>query len=322
MFITEERFPFALCDDMIVKWPDQDDNTVWTAAEGNTANERRLSDGTKLVGGLPLAQRISLVWSDNALYLFQYTGTSDVYDSRKIATNCGLISPNGAVSDSNGIVYWMSTHTFHLYNGAVQEIPNVEDIKDFVFNNLRTDQPYLCWAYYDPKFREITFFYVAAGASEPEFSVTYHLGDQCWTPNDWSDFPRNAAARFQHGDTRPYLAGQNGQIYLQEDGYNADGEVIQAYIEWSPIEMADGGVNIDLDGIRIDLKDQVGNVTLTLTAYDTLRGTAVDSDEVTIATDDELLDSAHVRAADRRPAHLRGGGWLFPLRQADRDGQG
>jgi hypothetical protein len=41
----------------------------------------------------------------------------------------------------------------------VPEIPNTADIKDFVFNTLRTDQPYLCWAYYDPKFHEVTFFY-------------------------------------------------------------------------------------------------------------------------------------------------------------------
>lgn len=290
MFITEERFPFALCEDMVVRWPDQEDNTVWTAADDNTANERRVTDGTKLVGGLPLAQRISLIWTDNALYLFQYTGRAAVYDSRKVATNCGLISTNSAVVDSDGIAYWQSSHSFHLYNGAVREIPNVEDIKDFVFDNLRTDQPYLCWGYFDPKFREITFFYIVEGASEPELSVTYHIEDQCWTPNDWSEFPRNSATRFQHGDTRPYLGGQDGFIYLHEDGYNADGAAIAAFIEWSPIEMTDGAVNIDLDGIRMDVHNQVGDLTLSLTAYDTLRGDPVDSDEKTVTEDDELID--------------------------------
>jgi hypothetical protein len=49
-------------------------------------------------------------------------------------------------ADSDGVVYWQLSHTFHLYDGGVQEIPNTADIKDFVFNNLRTDQPYLCWA--------------------------------------------------------------------------------------------------------------------------------------------------------------------------------
>jgi hypothetical protein len=121
-----------------------------------------------LINGLALGQRISLVWSDNALYVFQYTGAASVYDSRKVSTNCGLIAPNAAAADSDGVVFWQSSHTFHLYNGGVQEIPNTADIKDFVFNTLRPDQPYLCWAYYDPKFHEVTFFYVALGASEPD----------------------------------------------------------------------------------------------------------------------------------------------------------
>src|SRR5258708_4153098 len=207
MFITEERFVFALCDNMTVNWPDQNEPTVWTPLDANTANTRRLTDGTKLVNRLALGQRISLVWSDNALYVVQYTGAASDYDSRKVSTNCGLIAPNAAAADANGVVYWMSSHPFHLYNGGVQEIPNTAAIKDFVFNTLRTDQPYLCWAYYDPKFHEVTFFYVALGAAEPEISVSYDIGGQCWTPNDWSDFPRASATKFQHGDTRPYLGG-------------------------------------------------------------------------------------------------------------------
>jgi len=70
-------------------WPDQNDPTAWTPLDANTANTRRLTDGTELVNGLALGQRISLVWSDNALYVFQYTGSASVYDSRKVSTNCG-----------------------------------------------------------------------------------------------------------------------------------------------------------------------------------------------------------------------------------------
>jgi hypothetical protein len=290
MFITEERFVFALRDNMTVNWPDQDDPTIWTPADANTANTRRLTDGTKLVGGLALGQRISLVWSDNALYVFQYTGAASVYDSRKVASNCGLISPNAATADANGAVYWMSPHTFHLYNGGAREMPNAADIKDFVFNNLRTDQPYLCWAYYDPKFHEVTFFYVPLGSLDPELSVTYDIDTQCWTPNIWTSFPRASATKFQHGDTRPYLGGVEGHIYLQEDGYNADGAAIPMSLTLAPFALQEGGQSYELDGIRMDEQGQAGDITVTVSAYDTLRGGVIESATLTVTTADELLD--------------------------------
>jgi hypothetical protein len=262
MFITEERFVFALRDNMNVSWPDQNDPTQWTPADSNTANTRRLTDGTKLIAGLPLGQRLSLIWSDNALYEFQYTGDANIYSDRKVATNCGLIAPHAKAADSAGMVYWMSSHGFHLYGGAVRDIPNAGEILDWVFRNLRTDQPYLCWAYYDPRFGEVNFFYVAPTGDEPTLSVTYHMADQCWTPNDWSAFSQASATEFQHGDTRPFLGGVDGHIYLHEDGKNANGSAIAARLAAAPMAVTEGAVNIDIDGINMDIVNQVGMLEL------------------------------------------------------------
>ena len=136
----------------------------------------------------------------------------------------------------------------------------------------------------------MTFFYVARGAAEPEVSVTYDIGGQCWTPNDWSDFPRASATKFQHGDTRPYLGGQDGNIYLHEDGSNADGAAIAASLTLAPFSPTDGAGNFELDGLHLDLKDQAGNVAVAVSAYETLRGGAIDSAAITVTPADELTD--------------------------------
>lgn len=290
MFLTEERYPFALCEDMVVKWPDRNDPTDWTPSETNTANERRLVGGTKLIGGTPLTQRVALVWSDFCAFLFQYTGSKSIYDSRRIGENCGLIGPHAKAVASDGTCYWMSPQSFHQFNGGVSEMPNVDDIKSFVFTRLRTDQPYLCWAYYDGAFDEVTFFYVPTGSEVPEFSVTHHIKDRCWTPNDWGDFPRTSATRFQHGDTRPYLAGSDGHIYLYEDSYDADGSAIEASIKIAPAAMDNAAEILDVDGIRMDLYGQIGNVTATFSAQDSLRGAETDSQTETVLPTDELID--------------------------------
>jgi hypothetical protein len=290
MFITEERFVFALRDNMNVAWPDQNDPTQWTPTDANTANTRRLTDGTKLIAGLPLGQRLSLIWSDNALYEFQYTGDANIYSDRKVATNCGLIAPHAKAADSAGVVYWMSSYGFHLYSGAVRDIPRAGEIRDWVFRNLRADQPYLCWAYYDPKFSEVNFFYVPTGSDEPTLSVTYHINDQCWTPNDWGAFSRASATKFQHGDTRPYLGGVDGNIYLHEDGKNADGAAIAARLRAATMAVTDGAESIDIDAISMDLATQAGALSLQFFGYDRLRDGAIDSADVTLGETDEQID--------------------------------
>jgi hypothetical protein len=159
-----------------------------------------------------------------------------------------------------------------------------------VFNTLRADQPYLCWAYYDPKFHEVTFFYVALGASEPELSVTYDIGGQNWTPNTWTKFPRASATKFQHGDTRPYLGGQDGNIYRHEDGHNDNGAAIRASLTLAPFALNEGAGSFELDGLRMDVKDQAGDLDVAITAHDTLRGPQIDSALITVTPADELID--------------------------------
>jgi len=89
------------------------DPTTWTPATTNTAFSRTLQIGTKLVDGMPIAPFLSLVWSDSAVYLFQYTGSQFLYNSSALGVDCGLISPNAAVS-VDGIAYWMGPDNFYM----------------------------------------------------------------------------------------------------------------------------------------------------------------------------------------------------------------
>jgi hypothetical protein len=106
----------------------------------------------------------------------------------------------------------------------------------------------------------------------------------------WSDFPRASATKFQHGDTRPYLGGHDGNIYLHEDGTNADGAAIRASLTLAPFALNDGAGSFELDGIRLDVKDQAGDLEVDISAHNTLRGGAIDSARITVTPTDELTD--------------------------------
>lgn len=288
MFITEERFVVALCEDMRVDWCTQGDYTNWTPATGNTANTRTLSEGTKLIAGRSLGNHISCIWSDFALYVLQYTGSSSVFSSRVAGKNCGLVSPSCAVT-ANGIAYWMGHTTFYLYNGSVQQIPNVADIRDYIFDNFRNTDGYgfLAWGQYLAKFNEIIWCYVALADTDPSYYVLLSLTDFSWATGT---LDRVSGAAFSHGDTRPYFAGSDGHIYLHEDGVDGDGAAIRANITLGPSSLQAGAAIFNIDGVNADFYEQAGNISATFTAYDRLRSSTVDTQTVTIETTDDLID--------------------------------
>jgi hypothetical protein len=289
MFVTPERFVVALRAGMQIHWCVQGDFSTWTPTDTNTANIRGITEGNKLVGGRPLGGGVSLIWSDAALYGHQYTGSDQVFDTQLIGRNCGLISPNGAVV-VGGTAYWMGSSNFFLYSGVVQPMPNVEDIRAFVFNTLDATAGYECAAMFNPAFNEVWFFYVAGGASEPGLYVAYSITDRCWTTGSLT---RVSGTYFTHGDVRPYWADDQGYLYLHENGNDANGAPLSASLTLAPSGVGDGNYQVDVDGIEPDFFEQAGNITLTINAWDRIRSATdapLDSETLTVAPTDGLID--------------------------------
>lgn len=293
MFITPERFIFGLCDQMVVNVCSQGDPTTWMPATTNTAFSRTLQGGTKLIAGRVLAPFISLVWSDAALFLFQYTGSQFLYNSSLAGQDCGLISPNAAVT-VDGIAYWMGPDNFYSYNGAVAPIPNVEDIRKYVFDALPTNLAYQCAAVYIPKYHEIKFYYPTSGASNPTNYVTYHINDQCWSVgtglyNNGSGsyaVGRASGTHFTQGDTSPLLGGTDGYIYNHDpvgDTYDDNGAPQTWTLTLSPYALKEGLQNLDIEGIVWDFFEQSGAITATVNGWDRLTDLApMDTDTETV----------------------------------------
>jgi hypothetical protein len=253
----------------------------------NTANSRTLTEGTKLVAGRVLGPFVSLIWSDGACYLMQWTGSKYVHDTRLIGRDCGLIAPGAAVT-VNGVAYWMGHETFLMYDGSIHPIPNVEDIRKFVFDNLKRDYGYQCSAVYNPKFNEIEFFYTVAGQANPTVSVIYGISDQSWSPQVLG---RASGTHFTQGDTRPYMGGTDGFIYQHENGYDAAGAALPWSLTLARYALEGGSRQQEVEGFEPDFKDQSGDIVLTLSTYDRLRDPApLEIDTQTIATTDALIN--------------------------------
>jgi hypothetical protein len=261
---------------MVVSSSTQGDYTIWTPASNNTAFTRTLTEGSRLVAGRVLAPFITLVWSDAALYTFQYTGSQFVYNSALVATNCGLIGPNGAVT-AQGIAYWMGSDQFWVYNGSVLPIPNSEDIRHFVFNNLPAITSFQSFAVYNPVYNEIYFGYSDGnGTSFPNRYVLYSIGDQCWATGTLT---RVGGTHFAQGDTRPFFSDVDGFIYLHETGHDDNLSALNWTLTLAPVAMSEGLIHLDLEAILFDFFEQSGDIAVTVNTYDRLNDAVVEDTE-------------------------------------------
>ena len=277
-FVTNERFIFALLTGMQVAWPTQGTLTDWTPTATNTANVRTLTEGTKLVAGRVLSDFVSLVWSDAAVFHFQYTGSTYVYNSSMIAKDCGLIAPGAAVT-AGGIAYWMGQNTFWTYNGSVQPMQNVEDIRKYVFDAVDINLGYQATAIYSPQHNEVWFFYSIAGEVNPTLGVIYSIAQGCWAPLDYG---RTSGTHFTQGATHPYMGAADGYLYEHEVGYDDNGQILPLSLELAAYAMQDGGQHMDVQFIVPDFFQQVGNITMTINTRDRLNDTVLEDSETEI----------------------------------------
>jgi hypothetical protein len=296
IFVTPEQFVIALRADMVVAGCSQGDFNTWVPASNNTAFQRTLTVGTRLIGGRALAPFQNLIWSDSAVFQFNYTGSDFVYDSKLLATKCGLIAPGAAVT-AGGIAYWMSPDNFWMYDGSVHPIPNVEDVRRYVFGDpanpaLNLTNAYQCFANYNPTKNEIEFFYTPNGFNNPYLSMTYSIDNQAWAPHGpWpGGICRASGASPDAGDTRPLMAGTDGIIYQHENTFDANGSPLAWGLTLARWNATQGLMISECQAIEPDFEYMAGTVSIIVTGYDRLNDGAAQSEP--LESDTEIATTA------------------------------
>lgn len=290
MFVTSERIVVVLGADsdlMLLKWCDDDDNTIWTPGDANTANIRRLQEGSRLMAGTRMAQGVNLVWTDTAVYLMQFTGTNTVYSTRAVGTNCGLIGPAAFVV-VDGIAYWMTPTGFQMYGGQLSTLPRWEEIRP-IFDAIDSVQRFKVHAHFNPSFREIWWVYPAVDQSEPDNYIMVNLDKWDWSVGTMS----RTAVGVQSivGEYTILATDSSGVIYEHEIGVDDDTAALDWYIESGYFDLDNGNEGLNIDGYIPDFSRQTGAIDVTFTSRDLPESSAVE-DTVTmpVATTDDIVD--------------------------------
>lgn len=274
MFVTPERFVIALGGEggsnfsaMTLQWPDQNDFTNWTPAITNTANIRTLQGGLFFVNGIAIRNGASLALTNSTVFLLNYTGDVFVYQTPKIADNCGLIGPQ-ALCVLGEVAYWMSDADFWSWNGSVIALPS-DDIRDYVFKNISVTNRWKSYVVSNKKYKEIEFHYPSTNATECDSYVIYHTDQQCWSIGTRQS---TAGIDTPFPYSTPLFCDYNANVMLLESGTdNTISDAISvrtvpldSYITTSEVDVTNGTQNVGVYGFLIDTQRQTGALTLTI----------------------------------------------------------
>lgn len=275
-FVTPERHVVALGasdDRMNVAWSDIDDNTVWTAAANNQAGSLLIQGGSEIIAGGALRAGFNLIWTDTDLHRMTYLGQDPWYSIRREAGGSGIIGPN-AWAELDGVAYWMQDGNFYSYDAFVRELPNQDDIRNYIFardeDGVDRKQREKVFCFVSVLYREIWWLYQSWDSTDEEVDryVLYNVDEQIWYTGTMERTCWDAARVLDY----PVACGATGYIYNQEKGTDDEGSALQKNIISSWFDIGNGKENMDLLTFIPDFDQLGGDIELTILTADSPRG--------------------------------------------------
>jgi len=288
-------------DNMFIRWSDQEAVNTWTPTATNTAGSQRLTDGNKINAAVRSRGAI-LVWTDTALYQMQFIGPPFTFGFKQLGSNCGAVGINTSI-DVSGISYWMGNDSFFKFDGAVKKIPC--SVQDYVFDDINNNAIGDVFCASNSDFNEVMWFYPSSNSLQIDRHVTFNYAENLWytgslARSSWADrgvYSNPYATEYDSTDSTATISTIYGNkdgrtiVYAQEDGVNAAGSAMTAYIESGDIDIGDGDQFLSIARFIPDFKNQVGNVDVTVKSRSYPAKTQTTHGPYVIATTTEKQDT-------------------------------
>ena len=223
-------------DPLLIRFSDQENAADWTPTTTNTAGDLLVGSGSRIVTAVETRQQI-LVFTDISVHAMQYLGPPFTFGINMMAEGTTIVGPNAVVAVDDS-VFWMGQTEFYVYNGSVQKLPC--SVRDYVFSNFNMNQIETVFCSTNTSFAEIWWFYPSKNSDVLDRYVVYNYEQNIWyygsiARSAWID---RGVVGF------PIAAGLDGYLYYHESGFDdgstSPSSAINAYIESSQFDIADG----------------------------------------------------------------------------------
>ena len=258
-------------DDLLLRFSDQENINTYQPTAENTAGSLRIADGSRIIAAERSRGQI-LIWTDTSLHSLQYIGPPFTFGLRQLGQNCGIIGQHGGI-DLNGVSYWMSQDSFYLFDGSVKKLPCT--VQQYVFNNINQTASENAFCGHNGEFNEVLWFYAREGSDQINAVVAYNyvegtwwtgtLARTSWIDRETYDNPigtQYLANTTANNETILGLTSGATQIYLHEQGDNADGEAMTAYLKSGAVQIGQGDDFSFVSKLIPDIQNQSGTLNL------------------------------------------------------------
>jgi len=257
-------------DPLLIAWCDQENILEWEPTPTNTAGSMRCSAGSEIIGGLRARQE-TLIWTDTALYSFQFVGQPYTFGLNLLNEGVSLIGPNAVVNTPSGI-FWMDRKGFYSYTGSVEPVSS--SVHSYVFDDFNEGQAFQFFAFLNKQFDEVGWFYCSSSSITIDRYVTYNYVEGTWAIGQLA-----RTAWLDEGiESYPRATGKSNSsnyIYQQETGNDDDGSPMDSvYIESGDFDLGEGEEFLFIRRMIPDVKftgnggsDQTLNVVLKTRDY-------------------------------------------------------
>ena len=268
-----------------ISWSDQGGLTDWTSGQAGSD----VIEGAGRFISHASARGENLLFTENQTYTFRYIGGQFIWQTRLLDAGIGLIAQNARTA-ADGVIYWMAANNFYMWRGAkIEVIPSNSTNKctalDYVFNDLNFGQKEKIFCWYNPKFREVWWEYPSADSNEPDRVIRLNIDRYEWVIDE---LDRTAAEYPSILNETPYLANEDSEIFLHENGVNADNEPL----EWNFVTHNIYGGNNTVQ-ISAFITDQSfnGSFNVNLSTKDYPLSPIIDNKDYTISSDTPRIAS-------------------------------
>lgn len=234
-------------DNLLVRWCDSGNYTIWNDAADNSAGSFRLPTGSYIVGGMQ-ASNYGMIWTDTDAWIMQYVGGTVIFNFTQVGSGCGLIGKHAAGVIGND-VYWCGTNNIYtIQNGGVEPLHCT--VWDFLFQNLNTTYQERIRCAPNSSFNEITWFFPSLQSTgENDAYIKYNFLEKEW------DY--GYLARASWVDVSPLgqpIASDPTTIYQHESGYNNGNQPMSTSFTTGYWTISDGNEMGFVDFVLPDMK--------------------------------------------------------------------
>lgn len=270
-------------DPMLVRWTTQEDFTDWTASATDSAGDKRLDYGSRIITAIKSRGDI-IIFTDEAMYAMRFVGGNDVFGFFSLGAAVSVVGANAAV-EINGTVFFMGPRDFYAYDGTIR--PMTCDVRSYVFDDINKTQSRQVFASVNRLKSEIIWLYPSANSQECDRYVIFNYAEKLWY---YGTLDRTAFTDTSSFYELPYAVDASGYIYKHETGTDDNTSAMTAYIESYDLELGNGKEMLVVDEMIPDFDSLSGDVAVLLKGRRTPAGTQYENGPFTVTSATERFN--------------------------------